>query len=150
MEMTTIRMAKRSLLALCIGAVLVTTSEANARVVPVPAAWTPLVPTVVVSTCDDDGPGSLRDTVLHAAEGDVVDLTQLDCSTITLSSGAIVFGQANLGIVGPGPAALTIDAIDSVGASAFYGLNAAGTFHLDGMTITGGSKYRSDSPARGG
>jgi hypothetical protein len=147
---TKILLAKRSMLALCIGTVLVATSDASARLLPDPTAWAASAPTVVVGNCDDDGAGSLRDTLLHAAEGDVVDLTQLDCSTITLTSGAIVFGQANVGVAGPGPSALTIDASASAGSSAFYGLNAAGTFHLDGMTVTGGSKYRSDATARGG
>jgi hypothetical protein len=46
---------------------------------------------VVVTNCDDSGPGSLRDAVVNAIAEDSIDLSQLPCadSTITLTSGAI-------------------------------------------------------------
>lgn len=57
---------------------------------------------VAVTNCNDDGSGSLRAAVASAANGDVVDLRELSCNRITLTSGAIVFGQADLTILGPG------------------------------------------------
>src|SRR5690606_7928345 len=51
---------------------------------PVPAG------SPVVSNCNDSGAGSLRKAVAAAAEGDTIDLTQLSCSFITLTSGEIV------------------------------------------------------------
>ena len=61
-----------------------------------------------VTNCDDGGPGSLRQSVLEAADPDTVDLTQLNC-TITLTTGAIIIGQDQLVINGPGADKLTID-----------------------------------------
>ena len=51
---------------------------------------------IVVTNCDDSGPGSLRDAVAGAASGDTIDLSQLTCSTITLTSGAIEIPQDDL------------------------------------------------------
>ena len=64
---------------------------------------------IPVSNCDDSGAGSLRDAVNSAVSGDTIDLTALDCSTITLTSGAIVVPADRLTIQGPGALALTID-----------------------------------------
>ena len=49
---------------------------------------------IVVDNCNDAGAGSLRDAVDNAADGDTIDLTQLACSTISLSTGAILIGIA--------------------------------------------------------
>lgn len=54
-----------------------------------------------VTNCDDAGPGSLRDAVQGAANGDTVDLSQLNCSTITVTTGTIDIGVDNLTIAGP-------------------------------------------------
>jgi hypothetical protein len=53
-----------------------------------------------VTNCDDDGPGSLRDTIATSLAGSIVDLTHLDCSVITLTSGAIAVSQS-VDLVGP-------------------------------------------------
>jgi hypothetical protein len=57
----------------------------------------------VVTNCDDAGPGSLRDAVENAVDGDTVDLAKLTCSTITLTSGEIVVQVDQLALQGPGP-----------------------------------------------
>lgn len=69
-----------------------------------------------VTSCADDGSaGTLRSVIAGAAEGDVIDLSALDCATITLSQGVIdvsVLGPHHvndLSIVGPGADALAID-----------------------------------------
>ena len=41
---------------------------------------------LAVSNCNDAGPGSLRAAAEAALSGDVIDLTALACSTITLTS----------------------------------------------------------------
>lgn len=59
---------------------------------------------IYVVNCEDGGTGSLRNAVEIAASGDLIDLSSLACSTITLVSGAIVVEQENLiisGGVGP-------------------------------------------------
>lgn len=64
---------------------------------------------IPVSNCDDSGPGSLRDAVNSAVDGDTIDLTALTCSTITLTSGAIAIPFDSLTIQGPGALLLTVD-----------------------------------------
>ena len=71
--------------------------------------------TLPVTSCADDGsPGTLRSGVNAAANGDVVDLTQLACSKITLTQGPIdtnFLGPHPLNVLtiqGPGADELTI------------------------------------------
>ncbi len=67
--------------------------------------------TITVTTCADDGSaGSLRDAVENANDGDIIDLSQLTCSLITLQHGALASAVPSLTIQGPGIDALTIDA----------------------------------------
>jgi len=95
-------------LALCLAAILSAPS-----LIATPA----LASTLTVTSCGDSGPGTLRDTVAAAISGDTIDFsTDLGCSQITLSSGAIGIAQGgdgepivSLDIVGPGRNALTID-----------------------------------------
>jgi len=68
--------------------------------------------TAVVANCDDDGPGSLRAAVAAAADGDTIDLTQLQCSAITLATGAIEVDLDDLTLQGPGRERLAIDGGD--------------------------------------
>lgn len=64
----------------------------------------------IVENCDDSGAGSLRQIIAEQAEnGDTVLLSELTCSAITLTSGAIVVGQDDLTLVGPDDATLAID-----------------------------------------
>jgi hypothetical protein len=44
---------------------------------------------VVVTNCLDSGAGSLRQAVISGPPGDPIDLTQLTCSQISLTSGRI-------------------------------------------------------------
>jgi hypothetical protein len=88
-----------------------------------------------VTSCDDSGVGTLRGAVTTAVSGDVIDLTGLSCSTITLASGAINATVDDLTINGPGESALTIDAHTASGVFNHYG---AGTIAINGLTITSG------------
>ena len=51
-----------------------------------------------VSNCNDDGPGSLRVALSAAASGDIIDLNALNCSTITLSTGALQISVDSLAL----------------------------------------------------
>jgi hypothetical protein len=104
---------------------------------------------IVVQNCDDAGAGSLRDAVAQAVDGDTIDLTQLQCSTISLSTGAILIGVADLTLQGPGDHRLALAGFDDYGSSLLYDLGG-GTLTVDGLDLTFGSKYRSDNIARGG
>ena len=97
--------------------------------------------TVAVTSCADDGSaGTLRSVVAGAVDGDVVDLSALTCSTITLTQGGISIDVDNLGVVGPGSKALTIDADNAGTAFDLYGTEDGGygTLAISGVTITNG------------
>lgn len=89
---------------------------------------------LVVENCNDSGPGSLREVVAGAGAGDVVDLTGLACSEITLTSGAIAVA-GDLSLAGPGSAALSISGND---ASRVIEQTSAGTLTLTSVTLTHG------------
>lgn len=90
--------------------------------------------TLPVTICDDSGPGSLRDVMSNAVNGDVIDMQSLGCSTISLTSGAIaVDSSIGLSLIGPGQDALTID-----GSNNGYVLKT-GPLSVEGLTIANGS-----------
>jgi hypothetical protein len=65
---------------------------------------------LAVTSCADDGSaGTLRYVLAGAVAGDVIDLSGLACSTITLAQGDLV-AMAAVTLQGPGRDALTIDA----------------------------------------
>jgi hypothetical protein len=91
--------------------------------------------TVTVDNCNDNGPGSLREALDTAVSGDVVDLTALDCSTITLDTGLTV-PVDDLTLHGPGAAAL---AIDAAGRDRILAHRGYGTLAIDGLTLRNGA-----------
>jgi hypothetical protein len=87
-----------------------------------------------VTNCANAGNGSLRAAVAGAVSGDTVDLTQLQCSPITLTTGRI--DAAGITIAGPGSGHLTIDG--NLNDRVF---NHAGNdiLTLNGLTLTRGA-----------
>ncbi len=114
---------------------------------PKRAAPAPRGATRPVTSCgDDDDPGTLRNVLAVAAEGDVVDLSALTCSTITLTQGAIdvsVLGEHHLydvTIQGPGRDALTIDAAGASQVLVVGGFSSGkGTVTLNDVTVANGA-----------
>ena len=106
--------------------------------------------TLVVSHCDDSGPGSLRQAAFNAVSGDTIDLTALTCSRITLSTGVITVSVNDLTINGPGARELTIDGAASAAHphSVFYHFGS-GMLALTGVTVTGGF-YTGSALPKGG
>jgi hypothetical protein len=100
---------------------------------------------LVVTNCDDQGTGSLRDAIANATSGDTIDLSQLACSTITLTSGSIGVFQDDLSLAGPGSELLSVDGGRKVRLFRHMG---AGTLKLDGLTLTQG--YEAAVSAGGG
>lgn len=117
-----------------------------------PAAAAPPLPqsdqtrsTVVVTHCDDSGPGSLREAYFNAVDGDTIDLSQLACSRITLTTGALTAAANDVTLNGPGADRLAIDG-SSAGRVLVH--TGDGKLEISGLTITNG-KYR-DGPYGGG
>ncbi|MEO7326341.1 MAG: choice-of-anchor Q domain-containing protein [Dokdonella sp.] len=66
--------------------------------------------TITVFNCTDAGIGSLRIAIGSAVSGDTIDLSQLTCSTITLTSGALAVDVNALTLKGSSTHRVTIDA----------------------------------------
>lgn len=118
-------------------------TEASRRIFPaLPAArkTAPAAPgaahaTAVIGNCNDAGAGSLREAVAAAADGDTIDLTQLQCSTITLTTGAIEVDLDNLTFEGPGR---TKFAIDGNAADRVFIHPYGGTLTFKALTVRNG------------
>ena len=110
-----------------------------------PAATRP-AGTIVVTNCDDSGAGSLRDAVDNAVTGDVIDLSSLTCSAITLSTG-LVSTVDDLTLTGPGAGTLAIDGNDAVRVIEQQGYDM---LTIEGLTIRNGSYTYSGPGLYGG
>ncbi len=117
-------------------------------------AQAPHVPaSIVVGNCNDSGPGSLRDAVASAVSGDMIDLSQLTCSTISVTSGAIEIPQNDLYLKYSGEGG-TPPTIEGNLSSRIFHHTGTGTLRLVGLTIRQG-KYDNTNiyysvPANGG
>jgi hypothetical protein len=97
-----------------------------------------------VQSLSDSGPGSLRETLASAVDGDVIDLGDLR-GRITLASSLTT--SADVTINGPGRDLLTLD-----GAQQGRVITSNGSLTLSDISITGGSGGGIDggSPTAGG
>lgn len=95
--------------------------------------------TRVVQNCNDSGSGSLREAYLASAEGDIVDLGDLACSTITLTSGELQSNGviAYVAIEGNRENRVTIDANHA--GRAFQ--HAGGRLLLADLIVRGGRAH---------
>ena len=89
--------------------------------------------TIVVTNTDDSGPGSLRDALAAAVDGDIIDATGIS-GTILLTSGELQITTA-VAINGPGDTSLTVDGNGTF--RVFDNLTSGAT--IAGFTITNGS-----------
>src|SRR5579871_3082001 len=115
--------------------------------------------TNTVTSCTDDltRSGTLRNTIASSAPGDTVDLSQLTCSVITLTTGSapIAVDQAagptgvGLTIQGPGAGRLAISAQNQ---SRVFTHTGSGELVIDGLTIEEGTVYGpyTATPQKGG
>jgi hypothetical protein len=113
-------------LAACLAAVLGVTD----------APATPARPhgAIVVTNCLDSGAGSLRQAVISGAPGDPIDLTQLTCGQISLTTGRLDVNR-DLQIQGPGPDVL---AIDGTHTDRVFNQNGPYTLALYGLKLQHG------------
>jgi hypothetical protein len=88
---------------------------------------------IAVENCNDGGPGSLRDVLASAVDGDIVDMRSLVCSFITLRSGELTTTAPTLQIYGAN------QTISAGGRSRVISHDADGTLVLSHLTITRGT-----------
>ncbi|MGH8173845.1 MAG: choice-of-anchor Q domain-containing protein [Rhodanobacteraceae bacterium] len=101
-----------------------------------------------VDTCNDSGPGSLRDAVFNAASGDVIDLTRLSCSEITLFSGEVAVTVSDLTLLGPGVGPEASHHLTIYGYFDRIFDKGMGTLTISGLKLAGG--HYAGTLARGG
>ncbi len=100
--------------------------------------------TITVMNLNDSGPGSLRQALSDANDGDTIDFSVTTPATITLSAGELGVVKS-ITIAGPGAANLTVDGNH---ASRVFEITSNSTVTISGLTITNGSV--SGSPGGGG
>ena len=108
------------------------------------SSWATAAVTHVVTTCNDtvgsalcDGDdGTLRKALRCAQNKDTVDLTQLQCSTITLAT-SLIAGTVTVTLNGPGRDKLTIDAGGRFRAIIHNGVYS-NALYIKNLTITNG------------
>lgn len=95
--------------------------------------------TRIVSNCNDSGIGSLRAAMTSAVTGDLVDASELTCSTITLLSGQITVSADELVFTGPGQDRLTVrnGAGDGL-ANRLFHHTGTGIFAIGAVTLADG------------
>ena len=105
----------------------------------------------LVGNCNDAGPGSLRQALLDAAEGELVDATGLAlvCSKISLTSNPLLVANDAQTINGPGSDKLTIDAA-GVSKAPVFSHSGSGTLEIDNVSVVNGTKYRNETISGGG
>jgi hypothetical protein len=100
--------------------------------------------TITVSNTNDSGPGSLRQALADANDGDTINFdSSLNGQTITLTSGELNVDK-DVTITGPGANHLAVDG--NAQSRVFY-INPGKTVTVSGLTVENGY---SDSPPGGG
>ncbi len=87
---------------------------------------------VVVSNCNDAGPGSLRDAAALAPAGGTIDLRTLACGVVPIES-QVLLPQRDIRILGNN--GLTIDAN---GQGRVFQHTGTGKLHISGLTLANG------------
>jgi hypothetical protein len=90
--------------------------------------------TITVTNTNDSGPGSLRQALADANDGDLINFAV--AGTITLTSGGLVIDD-NVTIAGPGAGQLSIDGNQT--QMCVFGVAAARTVTISGLTISNGA-----------
>ncbi|MGO9244562.1 MAG: choice-of-anchor Q domain-containing protein [Verrucomicrobiia bacterium] len=88
--------------------------------------------TITVTSTNDNGPGTLRDVLASAANGDVINFSLTTPATIRLTSGELLVTNS-VTIAGPSPANLAVNG-NSIYRVFYIGSNA--TVTIGGMMIT--------------
>ncbi len=89
--------------------------------------------TITVTSIADSGPGTLRDALASAADGDTIDATGIS-GTITLTSGELLVSNS-VTILGPGATNL---AVDGNAASRVFHIGTSAVVSISSLSITNG------------
>jgi hypothetical protein len=90
--------------------------------------------TITVTNTNDSGPGSLRQALANANDGDTIGFAVT--GTISLTRGELVIDK-NIIISGPGPGVLTVARSPQAADFRIFNILPSHTAEIDGLTITG-------------
>jgi hypothetical protein len=108
-----------------------------AQSLPTPSPTPTTTPTTIVTNTNDSGPGSLRQALADAHEGDTINFDpSLNGQTIMVTSGELVVDK-NITISGPGADLLTVEGFPPTQFSVFH-VMPSHTAMVEGLRITGG------------
>jgi hypothetical protein len=94
---------------------------------------------IVVTNTNDSGPGSLRQAIILANDGDRIDFDPaLNGQTVTLTSDELLITR-NIAISGPGANLLTVARAQGVSNFRIFHITPSHTVTIQGLTITNGS-----------
>src|SRR5437870_2586206 len=92
--------------------------------------------TIFVTNTNDSGPGSLRDAVASATDGDTIDMSGI-AGTIILTSGELLVTNS-VDIISPGPNLL---AVNGNAASRVFHIGSNTVVSISGLTVTNGVPF---------
>jgi hypothetical protein len=93
---------------------------------------------ITVTNTNDSGPGSLRQALADASDGDTINFDpSLNWQTIDLTSGELVIDK-NATIIGPGPNVLRVSKSPQTSFRVFHVMPGS-TVTIAGLTISGGN-----------
>jgi len=104
--------------------------------------------TSTLVVCDGSDDGTLRKAFTCANNGDTIDLSQLQCSTITLA-GALVSPAVSLTLFGPANGTLTLDG-GSQSRVLVHNGGAGDTIYVNHLTVANGRYEKPEAAAGGG
>src|SRR5882762_8581124 len=94
--------------------------------------------TITVTNTNDSGPGSLRQALADAQDGDTIQFDPaLNGQTINLTSAQLVI-QSNTTIDGPGATLLTVKRDPQAADLRIFDVMPGHTVEINGLTISGG------------
>ena len=142
-RISTIRSLRMNPLMACLA--LIPCAEATAAVTHVVDTCSD---TSVPFVCDGIDDGTLRKAFACAGDNDTIDLSQLQCSQITLGA-ALVSPAVSLTLVGPADGTLTLDG-DGQSRVLVHNGGAGDTLHVNHLTIANGHYEENVSAVGGG
>jgi hypothetical protein len=94
--------------------------------------------TITVTTTNDTGPGSLRQAIFTANNGDTIDFDPaLNGQTVTLTSDELLMSK-NITVSGPGANLLAIARAQDASNFRIFHITPSHTVTIQGLTITNG------------
>src|SRR6185369_15661888 len=94
--------------------------------------------TITVTNTNDSGPGSLRQALIDAQDGDTIAFDLSLPATISLTSGELVINK-NISLIGPGASLLAVSRAQGAPTFRISHVSASHTVTIQGVTISNGS-----------